>query len=72
MSQLQAEVEQLKETLRKLSTGDSSSSSPPSSDGYKRKNKAIVPRQRKQGPKYGDDGKTRNGFETVDHTAVAD
>jgi transposase len=68
LTQLQAEVEQLKETLRKLSERDSGNSSqPPSSDGYKRKSKAIVPRQRKQGPKYGHEGKTRNGFETVEH-----
>ncbi len=47
LTQLQAEVEQLKETLRKLSERDSGNSSqPPSSDGYKRKSKAIVPRQR--------------------------
>lgn len=67
-TQLQAEVEQLKETLRKLSERNSGNSSqPPSSDGYKRKSKAIVPHQRKQGPKYGHEGKTRNGFEQVDH-----
>jgi hypothetical protein len=68
LTQLQAEVEQLKEALRKLSERDSrNSSQPPSSDGYKRKSKAIVPRQRKQGAKYGHEGKTRNGFEQVDH-----
>lgn len=68
LNQLQAEVEQLKETLRKLSERDSGNSSqPPSSDGYKRKSKAFLPRQRKQGPKYGHEGKTRNGFESVDH-----
>lgn len=68
LTQLQAEVEQLKETLRKLSERDSENSSqPPSADGYKRKSKAFVPRQRKQGPKYGHEGKTRNGFEQVDH-----
>ncbi|MBF2073631.1 MAG: IS66 family transposase [Synechococcales cyanobacterium C42_A2020_086] len=67
-TQLQAEVEQLKETLRKLSNRDSGNSSqPPSSDRYKRKSKAFVPRQRKQGPKYGHEGKTRNGFESVEH-----
>lgn len=66
LTHLQAEVEQLKETLRKLSERDSGNSSqPPSSDGYKRKSKAIVPRPRKQGPKHGHEGKTRNGFETV-------
>jgi hypothetical protein len=68
LNQLQAEVEQLKETLRKISERDSGNSSqPPSSDGYKRKSKALLPRQRKQGPKYGHEGKTRHGFETVDH-----
>lgn len=68
LHQLQAEVEQLKETLRKLSERNSGNSSqPPSSDGYKRKSKAFVPRQRKQGPKYGHEGKTRHGFESVDH-----
>jgi transposase len=68
LHQLQAEVEQLKETLRKLSERDSGNSSqPPSLAGYKRKSKAFVPRQRKQGPKYGHEGKTRNGFAAIDH-----
>lgn len=69
LSQLQAEVEQLKEALRKLSNRNSDNSSqPPSSDAHKQKSKAIKQRQKKQGPKYGHEGKTRNGFACVDHT----
>lgn len=68
LNHLQAEVEQLKETLRKMSERDSGNSSqPPSADGYKRKSKGFGPRKRKQGPNYGHEGKTRNGFEQVDH-----
>uniref|UniRef100_B8HZ16 Transposase IS66 n=1 Tax=Cyanothece sp. (strain PCC 7425 / ATCC 29141) TaxID=395961 RepID=B8HZ16_CYAP4 len=71
LTQLEGEVEQLKETLRQLKERDSGNSSqPPSSDGYKRKSKGLMPRQRKQGPKYGHEGKTRHGFETVDHRLV--
>jgi transposase len=73
LSQLKAEVEQLKEALRKLSNRNSDNSSqPPSSDAYKKKSKAIKPRQKKQGPKYGHDGTTRNGFAYVNHTVELD
>jgi hypothetical protein len=68
LSQLQAEVEQLKEALRKLSSRTSENSSQsPSTDGYKKKSKEIKRRRKKQGPKYGHVGKTRNGFASVDH-----
>lgn len=68
LNQLQAEVEQLKEALRKLSSRTSENSSQsPSTDGYKKKSKEIKRRRKKQGPKYGHEGKTRNGFASVDH-----
>lgn len=68
LSHLQAEVEQLKEALRKLGNRNSDNSSqPPSADAHKKKSKAIKQRQKKQGPKYGHQGSTRNGFGRVDH-----
>ena len=69
LSQLQGEVEQLKEALRKLTNRNSeNSSTPPSADAHKKKNKDVKSRKKKQGPKYGHEGKTRNGFGCVDHT----
>ncbi|CAN1209080.1 hypothetical protein TUMEXPCC7403_02580 [Tumidithrix helvetica PCC 7403] len=69
LSQLQSEVEQLKEALRKLSSRNSDNSSqPPSVDGYKKKSKDIKQRKKKQGAKYGHEGRTRNGFASVDQT----
>lgn len=68
LTQLQAEIEQLKESLRKLGQRTSDNSShPPSADGYKKQSKEIPHRKKKQGPKYGHKGSTRNGFATVDH-----
>lgn len=70
IEELSVEVEQLKEGLRKLSGRNSENSSqPPSSDGVKKKSKvkAIKRRTQKQGPKYGHEGTTRNGFATVHH-----
>ena len=68
LTQLQAEVEQLKEALRKLGQRTSENSSqPPSTDAYKKKSKEIPRRKKKQGPKYGHEGSTRNGFADVDH-----
>jgi transposase len=68
LSQLQGEVEQLKEALRKLSHRTSENSSqPPSADAHKKKSKEIKRRQKKQGPKYGHEGTTRNGFSCVEH-----
>lgn len=65
---LKAEVEQLKEALRKLSQRDSHNSSQPSSaEAHKKKSKTIKQRTKKQGPKYGHPGSTRNGFLNVDH-----
>lgn len=69
LSQLQSEVEQLKEALRKLSNRNSGNSSqPPSADAHKKKSKEIKRRTKKQGPKYGHEGTTRNGFASVDQT----
>lgn len=68
LSQLQGEVDQLKEALRKLTNRNSDNSSkPPSADSHKKKNKDIKKRKKKQGPNYGHEGKTRNGFGAVDH-----
>ena len=68
LAALKAEVEQLKEGLRKISQRDSHNSSPPSSaEAHKKKSKAIKQRTKKQGPKYGHAGSTRNGFASVDH-----
>lgn len=68
LTQLQAEVEQLKEGLRKLAQRTSENSSqPPSTDTYKKKSKEIPRRKQKQGPKYGHEGSTRNGFADVDY-----
>lgn len=70
---LQAEVEQLKEALRKLSNRTSENSSQsPSTDGYKKRSKEINRRRKKQGPKYDHEGKTRNGFALVDHKIELD
>lgn len=69
LSQLQGEVDHLKEALRKLTHRNSENSSKPASaDAHKRKNKDIKQRKKKQGPKYGHEGKTRNGFGCVDQT----
>jgi cell division septum initiation protein DivIVA len=73
IEELRTEVEQLKEGLRKLSGRSSENSSqPPSSDGVKKKSKAkaIKRRTQKQGPKYGHEGRTRNGFGTVHHQVL--
>lgn len=68
LTQLQAEVEELKETLRKLGQRTSENSSqPPSTDAYKKKSKELPWRNKKQGPKDGHEGSTRNGFANVDH-----
>jgi transposase len=73
LNKLQAEVEQLKEALRKISNRTSENSSQsPSTDGYKKKSKEIKRRRTKQGPKYGHEGKTRNGFASVDHKIELD
>ena len=69
---LQKEFDDLKEKLRKLSERSSQNSSQPSSaDGFKKKSKpknfSQPPQGKKRRPKYGHSGKTRNGFETVDH-----
>jgi hypothetical protein len=66
---LQEKVEQLQEELGKLKGRSSENSSqPPSQDGYKKPNKFNPDKQqRKRGPKYGHEGKTRNGFECIDH-----
>ncbi|MCG8362248.1 MAG: DUF6444 domain-containing protein [Pseudanabaenales cyanobacterium] len=69
LSQLQSEVDQLKEALRKLTNRNrDNSSQPPSTDSHKKKNKDVKQRKKKQGPKFGHEGKTRNGFGQVDHT----
>jgi transposase len=69
LSQLQAEVEQLQEALRKIGNRNSDNSSqPPSAEAHKKKSKEIKQRQKKQGPKYGHEGTTRNGFGYIDHT----
>ena len=69
LNQLQGEVEQLREALGKLTNRNSENSSKPSSaDAHKKKNKDEKARKKKQGPKYGHEGKTRNGFGRVDHT----
>lgn len=71
LSQLQGEVDQLKEGLRKINNRNSDNSSkPPSADAHKKKNKDVKKRKKKQGPKYGHEGKTRNGFGQVDHTKL--
>ncbi len=73
LHQVEKELEEIKETLRKLSERSSQNSSqPPSQDGYKRKNKSSAKQgnpkaRKKRGPKYGHTGTTRNGFEFVDH-----
>lgn len=73
LQQLQAEVDQLKEALRKLSNRNSDNSSqPPSANAHRKKNKAIKQHIKKQGPKYEHEGKTRNGFAQVDHRVEID
>lgn len=68
LSHLETELEQLKESFRKLANRTSETSSqPPSSDGYKKKSKELKRRTKKQGPKYGHHGSTRNGFAHIDH-----
>lgn len=67
INQLTSEIEQLKESLKKLTNRDSQNSSqPPSADAHKKPNKAIKRRKKKSGPKYGHPGTTRNGFERID------
>ncbi len=67
LSQLQQELDQLKEALRKVAHRNSENSSqPPSANPHKKKNKDIQRPKRKQGPKYGHPGTTRNGFGFVD------
>ena len=66
---MQGEVDQLKEGLRKINNRNSDNSSkPPSADSHKKKNKDVKKRKKKQRPQYGHEGKTRNGFGSVDHT----
>ena len=69
LSQVEKELEQLREKLNKLTRSSSENSSqPPSQDGYKKKNKRVDSKaKKKRGPKYGHLGKTRNGFEQVDN-----
>lgn len=69
---LQGELEKLKEKLQKLGNQSSETSSqPPSSDKFKKKSKPKEFKEpakgKKRGPKYGHEGKTRNGFESVDN-----
>lgn len=65
--QLTSEIEQLKETLKKLTSRDSQNSSqPPSAEAHKKPNKAIQRARKKKGPKYGHPGETRNGFERIE------
>ncbi|MCM1984609.1 IS66 family transposase [Lyngbya confervoides] len=67
INQMAVEIEQLKETLKKLTNRNSrNSSQPPSADAHKKPGKAIKRRKKKQGPKYGHPGTTRNGFERID------
>lgn len=69
LSQLQGEVEHLKEALCKLTNRNSENSSkPPSADAHKKKSKDVKSRKKKPEPQYGHEGKTRNGFGCVDHT----
>jgi transposase len=68
LAELKATVLQLQEALRKISERDSQNSSqPPSAQPYKKPSKKLKQRTKKQGPKYDHPGKTRNGFESVDH-----
>lgn len=68
IKEMSGEIEQLKESLKKLSNRDSQNSSkPPSADAHKKPNKEIKVRKKKQGPKYGHKGTTRNGFESIEH-----
>jgi hypothetical protein len=67
INQMAVEIEQLKETLKKITNRNSKNSSqPPSADAHKKPSKAIKQRKKKQGPKYGHPGTTRNGLERVD------
>ena len=60
--QLQEQVARLQEELDKLKQRTSQNTSqPPSQDGYKKANIAKSGK-RKRGPKYGHEGRTRNGF----------
>lgn len=69
LTQMSAEVEQLKETLKKLSNRNSQNSSqPPSAEAHKKPGKALKKRKKKQGPKYDHRGTTRNGFEHIDQS----
>ena len=66
IKEMSGEIEQLKESLKKLSNRDSQNSSKqPSADAHKKPNKEIKARKKKQGPKYGHKGTTRNGFESI-------
>jgi hypothetical protein len=69
LSAVEKELAELKEKLNKLQGRSSENSSqPPSQDGYKKKNKGFETKVRKKrGPKYGHEGKTRNGFEEIDN-----
>jgi transposase len=73
VKKLQEELEELKEKLRKLCNQSSeTSSNSPSSDKFKKKSKPKEFKEpakgKKRGPKYGHEGKTRNGFGSVDHS----
>jgi transposase len=71
--QMSVEIEQLKETLKKLTNRNSQNSSqPPSADAHKKPSKAIKRSKRKQGQKYGHPGTTRNGFERIDQHVELD
>lgn len=72
LTKLRTELEELKERLQKLGNRTSETSSQaPSSDKFKKKSKAKgfgeQTKGKKRGPKYGHEGRTRNGFESVDH-----
>ena len=68
IKEMSGEIEELKESLKKSSNRDSQNSSkPPSADAHKKPNKEIKVKKKKQGPKYGHKGTTRNGFESIEH-----
>ncbi len=67
LEQVRSQVAQQQEELERLKQRTSQNSSqPPSQDGYKKANRPKSGK-RKRGPKYGHEGRTRNGFGWVDH-----
>jgi hypothetical protein len=67
IEQLEQQVFDLQESLRKLKQRSSENGSqPPSQDEYKKASREQG-KGKKRGPKYGHPGTTRNGFERVDH-----